>query len=169
MIFVDPDKKGDATATWEAIGKDNDELSKELNNEVEETRNVLGETEVDVTAGNRTMTVDPYKLRSDSKFADELYDINKYDRDGSDVEYPFLEVNTLKTIEGKTGEYDAWVQNAAVDLKSWGGDVKALGTPFDIHFLGKKTYGTFNPTTKKFTPETATQTNTSKTNQAIGK
>ena len=59
MIFVDPDKKGDATVTWEVLGKDNDELSKELNNEVEETKNVLGESEVDVTAGNRTMTVDP--------------------------------------------------------------------------------------------------------------
>lgn len=159
MIFVDPTKKGDSTATWEVLGKDNDELNKELNNEVEETRNVLGETEVDVTAGNRTMTIDPYKLRSDSKFADELYDINKYDKDGSDVEYPFLEVNTLKEVTGKTGEYDAWVQTAAVDLKTWGGDTKALGTPFDIHFIGKKNYGTFNPSTKTFTPGTAATEN----------
>lgn len=151
QIFVDPTKKGDASAVWEIIGKDNDELSKELNNEVEETKNVLGETEVDVTAGNRTMTVDPYKMRDESQFADELYNIVKYDKDGSDVEYPFLEVNTFKEIGEETGEFDAWIQTAAVDLKSYGGDTKAIGSPFDIHFIGKKRYGTFNPLTKKFT------------------
>ena len=157
IIFVDPAKKGDATSVWEAIGKDNDELSKELNNEVEETKNVLGETEVDVTTGNRTMTVDPYKMRDNSEFANELYDIAKYDKDGSDVEYPFMEVNTFKKVGESQDEYDAWVQKAAVDLKSYGGDVKAIGAPFDIHFIGKKTFGSFNPTTKKFTPSTTTE------------
>ena len=162
MIFVDPTKKGDATATWEVLGKDNDELSKEMNNEVEETKNVLGESEVDVTAGNRTMTVDPYKLRNDSKFADEVYDINKYDKDGSDVEYPFMEVNTTKEVESKSGEFEAWIQTAAVDLKSWGGDTKALGAPFDIHFIGKKTHGSYNPSTGKFTPATSATQSSSK-------
>ena len=69
IIGVDPTKTGDSTSVWEILGKDNDELSKELNNEVEETKNVLGETEVDITAGNRTMTVDPYKMRDDYDFA----------------------------------------------------------------------------------------------------
>lgn len=105
------------------------------------------------------MSVDPYKMRDESKFSDELYKIIKFDLDGSDVEYPFLEVNTFKEIGENTGEYDAWIQTAAVDLKSYGGDVKAIGAPFDIHFIGKKTYGTFNPSTRKFTPETATTTN----------
>ena len=82
------------------------------------------------------MTVDPYKMRDDS------------------VEYPFLEVNTFEKVGQSQNEYDAWVQTGAVDLKSYGGDTKAIGAPFDIHFIGKKTYGSFNPTTKKFTPTT---------------
>lgn len=154
IIGVDPTKTGDSTSVWEILGKDNDELSKELNNEVEETKNVLGETEVDITAGNRTMTVDPYKMRDDYDFADELYDILKYDKDGSDVEYPFIEINTFKKVGESQNEYDAWVQKGAVDLKSYGGNTKAIGAPFDIHFIGEKTYGSFNPTTKKFTPST---------------
>lgn len=152
-IFVDPDKKGNETSVWEILGKDNDELSKEMNNEVNETKNVLGETEVDVTAGNRTMTVDPYKMRDDYKFSDELYDIMKFDKDGSDVEYPFMEVNTWKEVGENSNEFDAWIQTGAVDLKTYGGDTTAIGEPFDIHFIGKKNYGTFNPSTKKFTPD----------------
>lgn len=109
------------------------------------------------------MTVDPYKMRDDSDFADELYDIVKYDRDGSDVEYPFLEVNTFEKVGQSQNEYDAWVQTGAVDLKSYGGDTKAIGAPFDIHFIGKKTYGSFNPTTKKFTPTTTENTNSEQT------
>ena len=49
MIFVDPTKKGDATATWEVLGKDNDELSKEMNNEVKKHEKCIRKVQVDVT------------------------------------------------------------------------------------------------------------------------
>ena len=55
------------------------------------------------------------------------------------------------TEEVKEGAYPAFKQNGAIDLKSWGGDTKGIGTPYDINWVGAKTYGTFNPTTKKFT------------------
>ena len=55
------------------------------------------------------------------------------------------------TEEATEGTYKAFKQKAAIDLKSWGGDTKGIGMPYDLNWVGPKTYGTFNPETKKFT------------------
>ena len=147
ILFMDV---GDSTAEYEAIGKDNDDLTRERNNEVEANKNVLGETEVTVTNGNQVTSVDPFKFRRESKIAQLLYKIDKENLDGSDVEKTFIEV----FIEDKEedGEYAAFKQTGAIDLKSWGGDTTAVGMPFDINWKGAREYGTFDPTTKTFTP-----------------
>lgn len=135
---------------YEAIGKDNDELTRERNNEVESNKNVLGETEVTVTKGNQVTSVDPFNFRRESKLANFLYKIDKEDLDGADVEKEFVEVFTEdKEAEG---EYAAFKQVGAIDLKSWGGPTTGIATPFDINWKGPRTHGTFNPSTKKFTP-----------------
>lgn len=138
---------------WEIIGKDNEELSRELNNEVNSFTNVLDETEVEVTKGANVITVDPIKFRDDSKASNILYGIYKNDLELSDVEHEFMEVNTTDVQSDKTNEYGAFIQVGAVDLKSWGGDTTGVNSPFDINYKGAKTHGTFNPTTKKFTAE----------------
>ena len=68
----------------------------------------------------------------------------------------FVEVFTEDKVS--EGEYGAFKQDGMIDLKSWGGDTKAVGAPFDINWVGKKVHGTFNPATKKFTPEGSTPT-----------
>lgn len=137
---------------WEIIGKDNDDLSRTLNNEVDSKTNVLGETDVEITKGPQTTTVDPYKIRKDSEISSKLYDAYKYDRELDELEHEFMEVFLDDKIS--EGEYGGFVQNGAIDLKSWGGDTKGLGAPFDINWSGEKTHGKFNPTTKKFTETT---------------
>ena len=122
---------------WEIIGKDIEELSRELNNEVNSITNILGETSTEVTKGNQVTTCDPIKLRDDSKASKILYNIYKNDLELSEVEKEFLEVNTSMPVSGSEGEFEAFTQVGAIDLKSWG---------------GAKTYGTFNPTAKTFTP-----------------
>ena len=138
---------------WEIIGKDIEELSRELNNEVNSITNILGETETEITKGNQVTTCDPIKFRDESKASKILYNIYKNDSELSDVEKEFLEVNTSMPVSGSQGEFEAFMQMGAIDLKSWGGDTTGINSPFDIHWIGAKTYGTFNPTTKAFTPE----------------
>ena len=145
---------GTTNEEYEAIGKDNDELSRTLNNEVESKNNDLGETETEVTKAPQTTTVDPFKFRRDSKIASKLYDIYKNDKELDDVVEEFVEVFTEDVVS--EGEYGAFKQKGAIDLKSWGGDTKGVNAPFDINWCGAKTHGTFNPTTKKFTPTTST-------------
>lgn len=137
---------------WEIIGKDIEELSRELNNEVNSITNILGETSTEVTKGNQVTTCDPIKLRDDSKASKILYNIYKNDLELSEVEKEFLEVNTSMPTSGSEGEFEAFTQVGAIDLKSWGGDTTGINSPFDINWIGAKTYGTFNPTTKTFTP-----------------
>lgn len=137
---------------WEIIGKDIEELSRELNNEVNSITNILGETSTEVTKGNQVTTCDPIKLRDDSKASKILYNIYKNDLELSEVEKEFLEVNTSMPVSGSEGEFEAFTQVGAIDLKSWGGDTTGINSPFDINWIGAKTYGTFNPTAKTFTP-----------------
>ena len=151
-IFMNVAEASASSKEWEIIGKDIEELSRELNNEVNSFTNILGETEVEVTKGNQVTSCDPVKFRDDSKASKILYNIYKNDSELSDVEKEFVEVNTSMPVSGKDDEYEAFMQTGAIDLKSWGGDTTGINSPFDINWLGEKTYGTFNPTTKTFTP-----------------
>lgn len=146
LFFVN--KEGNTT-TYEAIGKDNEDLSRELNNEVESKENVLGETTTDITKAPQVTTVDPIYYRDDSALGKKLKNIEWNDLDGDDLVEEFMEVDETEEAEG---EYNAFIQQGAIDLKSVGGDTKGIAYPFDINWIGAKTYGTFNPSTKVFTP-----------------
>lgn len=139
---------------FEAIGKDNEDISRTMNNETNNFKNVLGVTSVEVTKGAQTTTVDPFKQESDSEMSKFLQRIYFEDLDGSDVEMDFLEVS-LNAEPEEDGEYPAFRQTGAIALQSHGGDTTGISDPFDINWKGARTYGTFNPTTKKFTAKTA--------------
>lgn len=136
--------------TFEPIGKDNDELTRSLNNEVESKTNVLGEATVDVTLGAQVTSVDPCYYNPDGQLAKKLKKIYEDDLELDDVVEEFMEVNMTETPT--SNEYPCFRQKAAIDLKSWGGDTKGIGTPYDLNWVGPKTKGTFNPKTKQFTP-----------------
>lgn len=135
--------------TYEAIGKDNNSLTTDMNYDVSSEENVLGETTVDVTKGPKTTSVDPCYYRTDGLLSKKLKAIEWEDQDGDDLKETFMEVDRTETeLEG---EYKAFQQVAAIVLKSYGGDTKGIAYPYELHWEGVKTYGTFNPKTKKFT------------------
>ena len=135
----------------ELIGKDNDELSRTLNNEVEAKKNVLGETTVEVTQAPQTTTVDPFNMRYESKIAEKLMNIYDNDLELDDVVEEFYDISKYDKIA--EGKYKAFKQSGAIDLKSWGGQ-KSLGAPFDINWTGPKVHGTFDIKSKTFTETT---------------
>lgn len=135
---------------WELLGEGIEELSREMNNNVETTNDILGNTTTTVTKGNQVSSFDPFKCRKDSKLFAKLYKIYTDDLELSDCEMEFLEVSIFdKTAENT---YNAIKQTGAVDLKSVGGDTTGLDMPFDVNYIGEKTKGTFNASTKTFTP-----------------
>ncbi len=148
LFYIDNPGEGE---TFEAIGKDNDELSRTMNYEADSKENVLGETDVTVKKGPQTTSVDPCYYTRDGKLAQKLYEIYKYDKELDDVVFEFMEVSVFKETEEPAGEYECFRQKAAISLQSWGGDTAGVGTPYELNWLGPKTHGTFNPKTKKFT------------------
>lgn len=140
------------TPEWELLGEGIEELSREMNNEVESKTDILGNNSTTVTKGNQVSSFDPFKCRRDSKLFAKLYQIYTDDLELSDVEMEFLEVSVFDKTED--GKYQAIKQTGAIDLKSVGGDTTGLDMPFDVNYIGSKTKGTFDANTKKFTATT---------------
>lgn len=134
---------------WVPFGEDNDELTRELNNEVESKKNVLGETSIKHSKGAQTTEIDPVVVRGNDVLSTILYNMFKYDLVGDKATLQCMEV----TLADKQtdGSYGAFTESAVVDLKSWGGDTSNLQSPITLNWKGNKEHGTFNPTTKAFT------------------
>lgn len=137
---------------WERIGKGIEELTREMNNNVESTTDITGETDVEVTKGNQTSSVSPYKARKESKLFQKLYQIYTDDLELDDVVMDFLEVSVFDEIS--EGVYAAIKQKGAVDLKSFGGPTTGVEMPFDINYLGAKEKGNFTLETKTYAKST---------------
>lgn len=143
----------DHTAEWYPVGEDNDELSRERNDSVDATPNVLGKTNISVTPGAQTTGIDPYKLRGNDKFSYLLYMMDKYDLRQEKAKVIGMEV-TYADVQTE-GVYGAWTEHAILSLNSTGGDTSALSYPGVLNWCGDKTHGTFSTTTKQFTATTA--------------
>ncbi len=137
---------------WERIGKGIEELTREMNNNVESTTDITGQTDVEVTNGNQTTSVEPFKARRESKLFQKLYKIYTDDLELSDVEMEFLEVSVFDEIS--EGVYAAIKQKGAVDLKSFGGPTTGVEMPFDINYIGEKEKGNFTLDTLTYAKST---------------
>lgn len=141
------------TPSWVPFGEDNDELTRELNNEIESKKNVLGKTNIDHTAGAQTSEIDPVAIRGNDVLSKILYLMFKYNLTGDKATLQCMEV----TLADKQtdGSYGAFTEDAVVDLKSWGGDTTKINAPITLNWKGNKTHGTFNATSKAFTATTS--------------
>lgn len=156
MVFADVGTEG--TPEWELIGDKVEELSLEMNPNVETTTDITGNTTTTLDKYEVQTSVSPMRAKKESKLFAVLYDIVKNEKTLSDVERNFLCVNvfdstTTGTEPDITTVYAAWTQKGVVAVQSYGGNTAGLDIPFNIHWTGSKTYGTFSPTTKAFTAE----------------
>lgn len=130
---------GSGTPEWELQGDKIEDMSIELNPNVETTADVTGVTTTTLDRYEEQTSVEPYRCKKESKLFPILYDIVKYRRTLTDVEIDFLCVNIFA---GATGSYDAWQQKGIVAVQSYGGDTAGLSIPYNIHWTGERTYGT---------------------------
>lgn len=140
------------TPTWAPFGEDNDEITRELNNEIDSKKNVLGKTNIDHTSGAQTTEIDPIAIRGNDVLSSILYLMFKYGLTGDKAKLQCMEV----TIADKQsdGSYGAFTEDAIVDLKSWGGDTTKLNGPITLNWCGNKEHGTFSASKKTFTKTT---------------
>lgn len=139
-MFVDASETGDgSTPEWEIIGKKIEDMSLEMNPNVETMTDITGDVQTTLDKYEKQTSVSPYYARKESKMAAWLYNVVREERTLSEVERTFLCVNVFA---GSDGKFDAWTQNGVVAVQSYGGNTKGLQIPYNIHWIGQKTFGT---------------------------
>lgn len=133
----------------ELIGKGIEEIAIEQGAEVETKKDVTGSSQTELTGYEKSTALDPIYVEGGVKFSELLDTIEEMELVGDAVVKPFVCAKAYK--KDATGKYSAWRQNAVIELTSFGGDIKGVNAPCTLHWTGTREYGTFDPTTKKFT------------------
>ena len=141
--------KADA-AVYERLGKDLEEFSPELAPQVDTKKNILGETSIVISSYEKTGSIEPYYAEKDSPLFKRLQDIIDNQLVLDDLKTDVVEVKLWDEAEG--GAYPAIKEEAYIEVSSYGGDTTGYQIPFTLHFTGVRTKGTFNVSTKTFTP-----------------
>ena len=124
---------------WEVLGRDNDDLSKELNPDTETSKNVLGEATFKHNGYEPEVSVDPYYADSESVLYTKLLAAAVQEKYGdADIKGYFVEVvfdNASNGIMTGTG----YKREAYIVPQSTGGDTSGLGIPFTVNPVGAMT------------------------------
>lgn len=136
------------------LGDDLEEYSIELNPEVETKKNILGENSVHLSGYEVSSSVDPYYFAHDDKLSEKLMDIAMTQTDGEGVVSSTVDVLLKKSETDDEAPTVVWAYrtDCVVAPQSVGGDTTGIQIPFEIHRKGNRVKGTFDITTKKFTP-----------------
>ena len=123
---------------WEVLGKDNDDLSKELNPDTETSKNVLGESTFNHSGYEPEVEVDPYYADPSSVLYEKLIAAAMQEKYGdSDIKGYFVEV-IFSTVaqDGSTMSGTGYKREAYIVPQSTGGDTAGLGIPFTVNPVG---------------------------------
>ena len=130
-----------ASGGWEALGKDDDDLSKELNADTETKKNVLGESSFEHRGYETEISMDSYYMDPSRIMYDHLLEIalqEKYSEEdciGCFAEAFFTTVNEQAgTMSGYCFVRKAWFVPQSV-----GGDTSGYQIPFNINPIGPMT------------------------------
>lgn len=127
--------------SWEALGKDNDDLSKELNPDTETSKNVLGESTFQHSGYEPEVEVDPYYADPESVLYTKLSAAAMEEKYGDDdILGKFVEV-IFSSVDEEAGTMTGvgFRRDAYIVPQSTGGDTAGLGIPFTVNPVGPQT------------------------------
>lgn len=135
---------------YELLGADLEAFLIAMNMNVASVKNILGETSINITQGNKTAAIEPYYADKGTglfKLLQEMYNQNK------ELDDLITDVVNVEAWETKDGDnFPAYKDIVKIELVSYGGDPVGLQIPFNLHLTGEKELGAFNPTTKAYIP-----------------
>ena len=137
------------TEAYVRLGKDLEEYSPELSANVEKKSNIMGETSVTIDSYQKQGEVAPYYAEKDDPLFTKLQAIIDGDLVLDDLKTDIVEVKLWD--KDTAGAYPAVREECYIEVVSYGGDTTGYQIPFNVHYTGVKTKGTFDPATKKFT------------------
>lgn len=140
----------DGTASYVRLGQDLEEYSPELSANVEKKNNILGNTTVTIDSYQKQGEVSPYYAEKDDPLFSRLQAIIDGDLVLDDLKTDIVEVKLWG--EASAGAYPAIKEECYIEVSSYGGDTTGYQIPFNVHYTGVKTKGTFDVSKKTFTP-----------------
>ena len=144
-------------AKYVRLGKDLEELTVEMNPQVETSSNILGENTARLTGYEMSATVEPYYVSHDEDLSEKLMDIIDNELTGDACKTTVVDV-WLKpgaTPDAAPEVVKAIRREVLVAVQSFGGDTSGVQIPFTLSGATNRTKGTFDLTEKKFTPTEA--------------
>lgn len=134
MYFASFDK-----TAWDVLGKDNDDLNKELNPDTETSKNVLGEATFKHSGYEPEVNVDPYYADDESPLYEKLLAAAVQEKYGdADIKGYFVEAVFEKAENGVLSG-TGYRREAYIVPQSTGGDTAGFGIPFTVNPVGPMT------------------------------
>lgn len=131
-------KRDIASAEWEILGDDIEEMSVEMNPDTEQSKNILGQTKTKDNGYEPSMDADPFYADPEKKLYPKLRDIALERKKGAACQTLMLEV----IVEDDEAEnHLAFVQEVIVKPNSYGGDTGGFNIPFTVSEDGERTKG----------------------------
>ena len=141
-----------AESEYVRLGKDLEELSEELNPEVETRKNILGENSVVHSGYEVTTDTDPFYYEYSDALSEKIFDIAMNRLTGAKCKTSKVDVLLKPGEDGaEPSVVKAWREDVYVIPNSVGGDTSGIQVPFTIHNAGNRVEGSFDMSTKKFT------------------
>ncbi len=137
-----------STASYEVLGEDLEEFNVEMGANVIKQPNILGANSISIDRYEKTASVEPYKADSGTGLFTFLKAIIDEEKTLDDLKTDVVHVDVFGTAV--SGAYPAYKEIVIVEVVSYGGNTEGFQIPFNLHFTGQRTEGTFNPTTKAF-------------------
>ena len=128
-----------ATAVFEIIGDDIEEMSVEMNPDTSQVKNILGQTRTVDNGFAPTMSADPWYADPEKKIYEHLRDIALEQKKGDERKTLMLEVIVEET---EATEHLAYVREVKVTPTSYGGGTEGFNIPFNVEFDGAFVKGT---------------------------
>lgn len=142
---------GGQTPNYVRLGKDLEEYVEELNPDVEVQKNILGEQNVQHNGYEVQSEVDPFYAYTGDPLFEALAEIANERKTGDDC--VTTKVDVLLNADGTVAwayKEDVWVVPSSI-----GGDTSGVQIPFNVYNAGNRVAGTWNTSTKTFTPASA--------------
>ncbi len=129
------------------LGKHLEQYNEELNPQVSQTNNILGEQVTMHNGYQVSSTVEPYYAEEGDPLFEKLYEIVNTRASGSKVETTIVDV--LLNEDGTVAS--AYMESAMVVPTSFGGDTSGIQIPFQVYNNGNRHRVNFDPSTKTAT------------------
>lgn len=123
---------------WEALGKDVDELNKELNPQTENSKNVLGEATFNHEGYEPSVEMDTYYMDPDRKLYEKMLDNALMENSDEESLVGYFAEAHFDTVNKDAGTMTGicYVRKAWFVPQSTGGNTSGFNIPFTINPIG---------------------------------